>query len=148
MKIGELAAQTGLAASAIRYYERCGLLPPPYRVGGQRQYSQQAVYRLRLIQFTAGMGFSLREIRMFLAGLHDRAPIGPRWRKVAHRRIQELDANIRRARQLRSLLKHLLRCNCGSVQACVERLSLDPTLACISADRKLQRARGSRSPRT
>lgn len=138
MKIGELAAQTALAPSAIRYYERCGLLPTPHRMGGQRQYSQQTVYRLRVIQFATSMGFSLGEIRTFLAGLRDRAP-GPRWRKLARRKIREVDASIRRSRQLRLLLQDLLKCNCGSVQVCVERLSLNPELAGISNRPKLKR---------
>ena len=137
MKIGELAKATGMNASAVRYYERCGLLPAPYRTGGQRRYSSDSVYRLLLIRFASDMEFSLDDIRVFLAGLRDSTPVGSRWRKLAHRKLKEVDAKIVRSRQLKSLLENLLKCNCGSVQVCVERLSLSPALAQFSAGDEL-----------
>ena len=51
MKIGELASSTALNASAIRYYEKLGLLAAPYRIAGQRRYLDDAVYRVLLIRF-------------------------------------------------------------------------------------------------
>src|SRR5438132_8954206 len=63
MKIGELASRTALNASAIRYYERCGLLAAPYRVSGQRRYSDDDVHRVLLIRFASDMGFTLGEIK-------------------------------------------------------------------------------------
>jgi hypothetical protein len=74
------------------------------------------------------MGFTLGETRVFLTGLRDRAPVGPRWRKLAHQKIKEVEESIQRARRLKSLLEHLLSCQCASVQICVERLSLSRTL--------------------
>ena len=133
MKIGELAKAAGMNASAIRYYERCGLLPAPYRTGGQRRYSSDSVHRLLLIRFASDMEFSLDEIRVFLAGLSDSTPVGSRWRKLAQRKLKEVDAKILRSRQLKSLLENLLKCNCGSVQVCVKRLSLSPALVQFSA---------------
>ena len=56
MKIGVLARRTGLNASAIRYYERVGLLGQPHRVGGQRRYSGEIVHRVLLIRFAATDG--------------------------------------------------------------------------------------------
>jgi DNA-binding transcriptional MerR regulator len=139
MKIGEIAKASGMNASAIRYYERCGLLPAPYRTGGQRRYSSDSVYRLLLIRFASDMEFSLDEIRVFLTGLRDSTPVGSRWRKLAHRKLKEVDAKIARSQQLKSLLENLLKCNCGSVQVCVERLTLSPALAQFSADHKRER---------
>ena len=64
MKIGELAAQTGLAPSAIRYYEQSGLLPEPTRgPNGYRVYPVAAVERLRLIRSAQQLGFSLDTLR-------------------------------------------------------------------------------------
>jgi MerR family transcriptional regulator, redox-sensitive transcriptional activator SoxR len=60
MKIGELAARAGLNASAIRYYEKSGLLDATHRVSGQRRYPEEAVYRVLLICFASDMGFSVR----------------------------------------------------------------------------------------
>ena len=128
MKIGELAARAGLNASAIRYYEKVGLLAPPDRSGGQRRYPSDVVDRVRLIRFAAEMGFTLDEIKLFLSGLRSNAPVGHRWRKLAHRKIQEVEQGIRRSRRLKSLLEHLLRCHCATLQICVHRLSLSPRL--------------------
>ena len=124
MKIGELASRTGLRTSAIRYYEGVGLLPPPHRSGGQRRYPDDAVYRVLLIRFARNIGFTLGEIRVFLSGLRENAPVGPHWKKLAYRKIQEVEQTIERSLQLKSLLQHLLQCHCASLQVCVERLSL------------------------
>ncbi|GAC1326910.1 MAG: MerR family transcriptional regulator [Collimonas sp.] len=68
MKIGELADKTGLASSAIRYYEQSGLLPKPERgANGYRDYSEAAVERLRRIQMAQSLGFSLDAIRSVFA---------------------------------------------------------------------------------
>ena len=75
MKIGELARSVSLNSSAIRYYEKSGLLTAPYRIGGQRVYSSDAVHRLLLIRFASEMGFTLTEIKLFLSGLQDKAPV-------------------------------------------------------------------------
>jgi MerR family redox-sensitive transcriptional activator SoxR len=131
MKIGVLASRTGLNPSAIRYYEQCGLLATPYRVGGQRRYSSDTVHRVFLIRFASDMGFTLGEVKLFLSGLRDTAPVGPRWRKLAHLKIEEVEETILRSRRLRSLLEHLLQCQCASLQVCVERLSLSPSLRLI-----------------
>lgn len=128
MKIGKLAERAGLNASAIRYYEKAGLLAAPYRTGGQRRYPDEAVYRVLLICFASEMGFTLGEIKIFLDGLRGNAPVGPRWRKLARRKIQEVKRTIERSRQLKTLLEHLLECQCASLQICVERLSLSPRL--------------------
>ncbi|HWX03186.1 MerR family transcriptional regulator [Collimonas sp.] len=70
MKIGELAEKTGMASSAIRYYEQSGLLPKAERgANGYREYADAAVERLRRIQMAQGLGFSLDAIRsVFAAG--------------------------------------------------------------------------------
>jgi MerR family transcriptional regulator, redox-sensitive transcriptional activator SoxR len=124
MKIGELSGRTGVNTSAVRYYESVGLLPAPHRSGGQRRYPDDAVHRVLLIRFARNMGFTLGEIKLFLSGLRENAPVGPRWKKLAHRKIKEVDETIARSLELKSLLQHLLRCHCASLQACVERLSL------------------------
>jgi MerR family redox-sensitive transcriptional activator SoxR len=136
MKIGELASRSGLNASAIRYYERRGLLPAPHRAGGQRRYSADALDRVLLIRFASEMGFTLSEINVFLNGLRDEAPSRAALEKLAHRKIQEVEGSIERARRLKSLLEHLLHCQCISLQACVKRLSLSPHLRLIGRGAK------------
>src|SRR5258707_11106387 len=136
MKIGELAGCSGLNASAIRHYERRGLLPAPHRAGGQRRYAADALDRVLLIRFASEMGFTLSEIKVFLNGLRDDAPVGPRWKKLAHRKIREVEGSILRAKRLKSLLEHLLHCRCASLQVCVVRLSLSPNLQLIGRSTK------------
>ena len=128
MRIGELARGAGLNASAIRYYEKCGLLLSPHRSGGQRRYPKDTLDRVLLIRFASDMGFSLGEIRLFLSGLRDDAPVGARWKNLAHRKIREVERSIERSHRLKSLLEHLLHCHCASLQVCVQRLSLSPDL--------------------
>ena len=128
MKIGELASRTGVNASAIRYYEKLSLVPVPYRASGQRRYSDEAIYRVLLIRFARDMDFSLEEIKIFLNGLNDRAPVGKRWKRLAHSKIKQVDETVVRAKWLKSLLEHLLHCQCTSLRQCVDRLSLSPKL--------------------
>jgi len=128
MKIGELAARANVKASAIRYYEKMGLLDAPHRVSGQRRYPIDAADRVRLIRFASEMDFTLAEIKIFLAGLRDSAPVGPRWKKLAHAKVKQVNDSIKRSRQLKSLLEHLLHCRCPSLQVCVQRLSLNPNM--------------------
>ena len=136
MKIGQLAARAAVNASAIRYYEKLGLLPAPQRSGGQRRYPGDALDRVLLIRFAGEMGFSLGEIKVFLHGLCDNAPVGPRWRKLAHRKIKEVEENINRSILLKSLLENLLHCRCASLQICVQRLSLSPNLRLVAQRKK------------
>jgi MerR family transcriptional regulator, redox-sensitive transcriptional activator SoxR len=132
MKIGELAVRAGLNASALRYYEKMGLLALPQRTGGQRRYPSDALDRALLIRFASDMGFTLGEIKLFLHGLRDDTPVGPRWKKLAHRKIGEINHSVQRSLRLKSLLQHLLQCHCASLQICVQRLSLSPNLRLIA----------------
>jgi MerR family redox-sensitive transcriptional activator SoxR len=128
MKIGELAARSGVNSSAIRYYEKMNLLYAPHRVGGQRRYSSDALDRVLLIRFATEMGFTLAETEVFLNGLRSDAPVGPRWKKLAHRKIQEVLKNMQQERRLKSLLEHLLDCRCVSLKVCVQRLMVSPRM--------------------
>jgi DNA-binding transcriptional MerR regulator len=139
MKIGELAERAGLNRSAIRFYEKVGVLDSPQRAGGQRRYPEEALDRMLLIRFASDMGFTLSEIELFLRGLRNDVPVGPRWRKLTHRKIKEVDDTIQRSRLLKSLLEHLLACGCPLLQVCVHHLSLSPNLRNIG-----QRAKTSR----
>jgi MerR family redox-sensitive transcriptional activator SoxR len=136
MKIGQLAARASLNASAIRYYEKMGLLAPPQRLGGQRRYPSDALYRVLLIRFATDMGFTLAEIKLFLSGLRDKAPVGPRWKKLAARKLAEVDQSIARSLKLRSLLRGLLRCRCVSLQQCVRALGLSANLRLLQNFRR------------
>jgi MerR family redox-sensitive transcriptional activator SoxR len=136
MKIGQLARSASLNASAIRYYEKMGLLTPPQRLGGQRRYPADAVHRVLLIRFASGMGFTLSEIKLFLSGLRDNTPVGPRWKKLASRKLAEVEQNIARSLKLKSLLQGLCRCHCASLPQCVRALGLSENLRSLSSRAK------------
>ena len=136
MKIGELARRTKLNASAIRYYEKMGLLVAPQRLGGQRRYPTDSLDRVLLIRFATDMGFTLAEIKLFLSGLRDNTPVGPRWKKLANRKLLEVDQNIARSLKLRSLLQNLLHCRCASLQQCVRALGLSENLRLLQNFRR------------
>jgi MerR family redox-sensitive transcriptional activator SoxR len=131
MKISELAKLAGLNASAIRYYEKAGLVSPVHRVGGQRRYSAEALDRVLLIRFTSETGFSLTEIKIFLRGMNINAPVGPSWKNLAQSKIHEVVKNIQRAKRLKLLLERLLDCRCVSLNVCVQRLMLSPRMGSL-----------------
>ncbi|MDG0832778.1 MerR family transcriptional regulator [Roseateles saccharophilus] len=75
MKIGELAQRTGMATSAIRFYEASGLLPPTERgSNGYRQYGEAALQRLQMIQLGQRLGFGLDQLRELFAASRDGLP--------------------------------------------------------------------------
>jgi DNA-binding transcriptional MerR regulator len=107
LAIGELARRAGMAPSALRYYERIGLLPPAERAGGKRHYPPSSAERLALVRLYQDAGFTLKEIRQLLAaGSRRRAS----WTPLAERKIAELDARIAEAQRAKNLLKHGLGC--------------------------------------
>ena len=124
MKIGDLAKRANLNSSAIRYYEKIGLLPAPARRSGQRRYSSESLDRVLLIKFAGEMGFSLPEVKTFLSGIRETAPVGPRWKKLAERKILEMRQVMARARRLEKLMRGLSHCHCSSLRECVRRLEL------------------------
>ena len=136
MKIGELASRAKLTASAIRYYEKMGLLVAPQRLGGQRRYPTDSLDRVLLIRFATDMGFTLAEMKLFLSGLRDNTPVGPRWKKLANRKLLEVDQNIARSLKLKSLLQNLLHCRCASLQQCVRALGLSENLRLLQNFRR------------
>src|SRR5262249_49714371 len=103
MTIGEVARQAGVRTSAIRYYERMGLLPPPRRQSGRRDYDPDAVAQLAVIQFARATGFSLRDTRQLVRGFTPTTAAGPRWRALAAAKIEEIDRLIDRASPLKAL---------------------------------------------
>ena len=82
------------------------------------------------------MGFTLAEIKLFLSGLSDNAPVAPRWKRLANRKLLEVDQNIARSLKLKSLLQNLLHCRCASLQQCVRALGLSENLRLLQNFRR------------
>lgn len=123
MTIGELAAQSGLKPSAIRFYERTGLLPAPNRKNGRRVYASEAAYRLFLIAFAKQTGFSLPEIKLLLHGFPQTVTPGDRWRKLATSKIQQLEASIAKSRAMEQMLRSIMKCRCTTIDQCARGLA-------------------------
>ena len=117
--ISEIARQVGLRASAIRYYEQIGILLPAHRVSGQRRYDQTVLYRLAVVRRAQEAGFTLDEIRQLFFGFVPSTPISERWKRIAERKMLELDARIKQIQSMRELLKKLQTCcECETVERC------------------------------
>src|SRR5256885_11099755 len=91
LSIGEVARQAGLSASALRYYERAGLLPAPPRRSRQRRYTEAVFGRIYLIRLAPESGFTIGETRLFLTGLSAPTPPAARRRTPAERQPGEGD---------------------------------------------------------
>jgi redox-sensitive transcriptional activator SoxR len=118
LSIGEVARRAGISVSAIRYYERHGLLPAAERAGGQRRYGEEAVERLRVIGVAKQAGFSLAEARELLDSVDAGAPAHERLRALAARKLPEVEAQIERARAMREWLTAATACGCDSLHDC------------------------------
>jgi MerR family redox-sensitive transcriptional activator SoxR len=111
LSIGEVARKAGLRASAIRYYEKCGLLPAPPRVSGRRRYDATMLDRLAMVRFAQYVGLGIAEIKFLLDGVVDRPP-PERWRKLAHEKVIEVEALIAQAKAIRKKLRETLDHTC------------------------------------
>ena len=118
LSIGEVARQAGLAPSAVRYYERAGLLPKPPRVSGRRRYDPEIVGRLQIIRIARDSGFTIAETRIFVAGFPAGMKPSARWRSLAERKLAEIDATIARAEQMKKLLTTQFNCRCETIEDC------------------------------
>jgi len=118
MPIGALARVSGLAPSAIRYYESQGLLPKPGRRGGQRRYGAQDLGRLRIIQLARSAGFTIAETRTFLTGFSTTVTPAARWRTLAERKLAEINEQMERCARMKELLESSFHCGCPAVTDC------------------------------
>jgi MerR family redox-sensitive transcriptional activator SoxR len=140
--IGEVARCVGVQPSAVRYYERIGLLPPPRRVSGRRRYEADVLKRLGLVHLLRQVGLSIGELRL-LFGRGANAPPAVPWQTVASRKIADLDAQIERLQATRSWLAEALQTDCPCVDDCVAVAVDDSgaatgyTLSCAAASRLL-----------
>ena len=119
LTISQVARQIRLQPSAIRYYERIGLLPPAERLSGQRRYDPTVLYRLAIIQRARQLGFTLVEIRHLFFGFRDITRASERWRTLSQRKLAELDHLMDGIKAVRGVLKKLMtKCRCDTLDQC------------------------------
>jgi MerR family transcriptional regulator, redox-sensitive transcriptional activator SoxR len=118
LSIGEVAEQAGTSVSAIRFYEREGLLPEAERVGGQRRFTEETVQRLGIIDVAKEAGFKLEEVAVLLTSIDEGAPAHEQLQTLAARKLPEVDALIERAQAMRDWLRTASECGCDSLEEC------------------------------
>lgn len=119
LSIGALAARTGLAVSAIRYYEAQGLVHPWRNGGGQRRFDRSDLRRLSFVMIAQQFGFTLPQIKAQLDRLPGgRAPSPADWARISEGFRAELTAKIDTLVRLRDDLDGCIGCGCLSLATC------------------------------
>ena len=118
LSIGEVAKRAGASISAIRFYEREGLLPEAERVSGQRRFAEETVQRLGIIDVAKQAGFSLEEVGILLISIDEGAPAHEQLQALAAHKLPEVDALIERAQAMRDWLTTASACGCESLESC------------------------------
>jgi MerR family transcriptional regulator, redox-sensitive transcriptional activator SoxR len=122
MSIGEVAGRAGVRPSALRYYERIGLLPAPERENGRRRYGGEVLRdvldRLAVVRVAQQAGFTISEIRTLLDGFSDDTPPSERWQVLAREKLPKVEALVERAIGMKDLLEKGLRCECLRLEDC------------------------------
>jgi len=108
MNIGTAARQSGLPPKTIRYYEDIGLLMADRAANGYRDYSTEDVHRLRFVQRSRSLGFSVAECRQLLSLYTDRDRASADVKAIATEKLGEIDRKIAELTGLREMLGHLV----------------------------------------
>src|SRR5262249_10882255 len=118
LSISEVARRVGLRPSAIRYYEKIGILQPPWRVSGQRRYGPGIIHRLAVLKLAQQVRFTLTEIPELLSD-DGRKTVSERWQKIAVTKLAYMNAQLARIESMKEVLRRLQdRCQCDSVDRC------------------------------
>ena len=125
LSIGEVARRSEVRTSAIRYYEKIGLLPKASRVNGRRLYDETILERLAIIRFAKRVGFGISDTIKLLNGVLGRPP-PERWRKLAHEKLREIDRLIAEASVVRKLLLDTLDQKCPKLVERGNAVAVDP----------------------
>ena len=119
LTIGELSQRSGLAPSALRYYERLGLIRSTRTGGNQRRYERSELRRVAFIRIAGQVGVPLEEIRAALASLPDeRTPTRTDWARLSRAWHSRLDERIGLLERLRDRLDGCIGCGCLSMRQC------------------------------
>jgi len=119
VSIGFLGGRTGMAVSAIRYYEQQGLIHAERNAGGHRRFLRSDIRRVSFILIAQQMGFSLQEIRAELDRLPEgRTPTKRDWERISKVMAAALERKIEALTRMRSRLTGCIGCGCLSLKAC------------------------------
>jgi Cu(I)-responsive transcriptional regulator len=108
MNIGTAAERSGLPAKTIRYYEEIGLLKPDRTDNGYRDYSTADIHKLRFLQRSRSLGFSVEECRQLLSLYDDKERESADVKAIAEAKLAEIDRKLAELAGLRDMLRHLV----------------------------------------
>ena len=108
MNIGQASEHSGLAPKTIRYYEDIGLIRPDRGGNGYRDYAEADIHKLRFLQRSRGLGFSVEECRQLLALYEDKSRASSDVKELTQAKLTEIDRKIRALTELRRTLEHLV----------------------------------------
>jgi MerR family redox-sensitive transcriptional activator SoxR len=119
LTVGEVAARSGVATSALRFYEEQGLIHAERTDAGHRRYPRAVIRRVAFIVFAQKVGLSLEEIRVELAKLpKHRVPERADWAKLSAAWTQRIRTRIRELERLEAGLTQCIGCGCLSLDRC------------------------------
>lgn len=119
LSIGDLSVRTGLSVSAIRFYEKKGLITPDRNAGNQRRYEGSDIRRLSFILIAQQIGLSIEDIKQTMAALPEgRTPTKADWTKISRSFRKTLDDRIAMMERMRDRLDGCIGCGCLSLKAC------------------------------
>ena len=119
LTIGDLARRTGLAVSAIRFYETHGIVQPLRNAGGHRRYGRADIRRLSFAMIAQRLGFALADIAALMADLPaHKAPSKADWTRISTAIRGDIDARIATLERLRDRLDGCIGCGCLSLESC------------------------------
>jgi MerR family redox-sensitive transcriptional activator SoxR len=145
LSIGEVSARSGVAPSALRFYERRGLIASERSDGNQRRYDRAVLRRIAFIQAGRAAGISLERIGGALGTLPaGRTPSRRDWERLSSRWREDLDARIETLEALRERLTTCIGCGCLSIDRC-DLLNPDDEAAALGAGAHYLRSDGPRS---
>jgi len=119
LSIGDLSARSGVAPSALRFYESIGLISSARTTGNQRRYAQATLRRVAFVRAAQQVGLSLDEVAAALATLPEgRTPTKADWARLSQSWRGRLDEQIERIERLRDRLDGCIGCGCLSLRTC------------------------------
>jgi MerR family redox-sensitive transcriptional activator SoxR len=119
LTVGQLSARSGVAVSALHFYESKGLISSRRTPGNQRRYSRDTLRRVAFVRASQRVGMPLAAIRDALAELPDgRTPTREDWARLSEKWRADLDERIRRLERLRDHLTDCIGCGCLSMTTC------------------------------
>lgn len=134
--ITEIRTRTGIPTSALRFYERKGLLRPVGRHGGKRIYDPGAIEQLALIDLLKLAGFTLREISEMV---DPEGRVTPGWRDAARAKLAELDRALHEIQRAKTILQHTVDCPEDSLTDCPVHTQIVKRHAAQLVDRSARR---------